>query len=228
MPMMRRLIAMIVLVTLLGCGWGWAQTSSPDAAPLPGAMAAAPEPAYADLLARLRSAARQSDNDVMALRIERWKAHSRTRQQLLDTASSIHRNLAYAVPELLQHAAAEPDSLKATFVLYRDLTVLYETFSGLAESAGAFGPSDSYDMLAGDLSQLNQLRHELADRLEHMSAAADARLLHGRAKDAAVPGKIEKAPASSSFHKIIVDPNHREHHGKKKPVKRSTTKRTTQ
>lgn len=231
---MRLRIAQIVIVTLLGCGWGWAQRATQETAPgtepaaRPGAMATSLQPEYADLLARMRSLAKQTDNDVVSLRIERWKAHRGTKEQLYDSASAIHRNLAYAVPTLLQHAAAQPDSLKAAFDLYRDLNALYETFSSLTESAGAFGPSDSYDMLSGDLAQMDQLRHRLANRLEQMTAASDARLLRPQPQPSAGKGKVREG---SSFHKIIVDEGHpshhrrahhyRAHHSRKKPAAKS-------
>jgi len=228
---MRRRIAQFVIVMLLGCGWSWAQVPTQDASAedaataLPGAMAAAPEPGYADLLARLRSVARQADGNLVALRIEKWKVRGDTKEQLLNTASSIHRNLAYAVPELLQRAAADPNSMKANFVLYRDLNILYEAFTSLTESAGAFGPSEQYDMLAGDLSQFGQLRRELAERLEHMSAAVDARLSRPHAESAGGGAAAEKAPASAPAKKIIVDPNHPAHHRKaKSSAAKSTAK----
>jgi len=41
---------------------------------------------------------------------------------------------------LLQRIKASPSSLNANFRLYRNMNALYDTFSALAESAGAFGP----------------------------------------------------------------------------------------
>ena len=136
------------LVLLLLCSPGWAQTpaDSGAAAGQPpasqGAPAVPPDTALSDLLAQVQAAAQKSDQDLAALHIQKWKADATNRQQAEDNAAAIHRNLANAVPELLQQVRSEPGSLAANFKLYRDLNAVYDTFSALVESAGAFGPAD--------------------------------------------------------------------------------------
>ena len=140
------------------------------------------------LLARVQATAQKSDADLARLRIEKWKTAAARRQQAQASAESIHRNLVAAVPDLVQRLETAPGSLAANFRLYRDLNALFETFSALTESAGAFGPSDQYSALASDLNQLDQARQQIADRVDVLAGANDAELAHLRARPAA-PGR---------------------------------------
>lgn len=201
------------IVLLLASSLGWAQMpgSSGSAASQPAvsqeAPGAAPDAALTELLTQLQATAQQSDRDLAGLRIEKWKTDSTTRQLAEENASAIHRNLANAVPELLQQVQSNPGSLAANFKLYRDLNALYDTFSALVESAGAFGPAEQYSPLAGDISRLDQLRHDCAERVDQMSAASDAERLKLRTQLAASTAKAS-AKAVPMVSKIVVDDNH--------------------
>jgi hypothetical protein len=212
-----------IFVSLLASSLLWAQMPADSGAaasiPLPsqGATATPPDPALTELLTELQTLARQSDHDLAALRIEKWKADAPTKQQAQGNAAAIHRNLANAVPELLQHVQEQPGSLAANFKLYRDLNALYEAFSGLVESAGAFGPAEQYSPLAGDIARFDQLRHQCAERLDQMSGANDAEVIQLRAQLAAAAAKSSaKAMAPA---KIVVDDNHPHPAAKKKAKK---------
>jgi hypothetical protein len=210
------------LVLLLVSSLGWAQTpgnsgastSQPPASQ--GGPAVSPDAALTDLLTQLQASARESDRDLAGLRIEKWKADATNKQQAQENATAIHRNLANAVPELLQHVQSEPGSLGANFKLYRDLTALYETFSALVESAGAFGPAEQYSPLAGDIARLDRLRHQYAERLEQMCGASDAEMLRLRTQLAAARAPAKAVPPAS---KIVVDDNHPHPAAKKKKPK---------
>jgi len=197
----------LVLAILLACPMSWAQASTGEApvtggqVALPPAMAAQLDPASADLLTRLQKAARHADEDVLRLRIDRWKTRGDTKEQALQNTASIHRNLAYAVPELLRHVEDRPTSIKANFALYRDLTVLYEALYSLSQVAEAYGPPSEYTYLIDDLTQLNQLRRELADRVEQLSALSDA----GRLRPFNEPAATSKKAPTSTVKKIVVD-----------------------
>ena len=193
------------LVLLLASSLGWAQGPGNSGQPPAhqGASAGSPDAALTELLTQLQALAQQSDRDLAGLRIEKWKADATNKQQAQENAAAIHRNLANAVPELLQKIQSEPGSVAANFRLYRDLDVLYDAFSALVESAGAFGPAEQYSTLAGDIARLDQLRHQLAERLDQMAGANDAELLRLRARLAASPAKA--VPAAS---KVVVDDNH--------------------
>jgi len=147
--------------------------------------------------------------DVASLRPEKWKADANSRQDAQAGILSIRRNLTYAVPELVKQLQAAPDSLNANFRLYRNLNALYDTLSALAESAGAFAPREQYDPLAADLGQLDQLRHQAADRIEQLAGASDAELSRLRTQPA-TPAK----PVT----KVIVDDEQPKPKKKSKPA----------
>jgi hypothetical protein len=159
-----------------------------------------------DLLTQLETSARQSDQDLAGLRIQKWKADAANKKQAEDNAAAIRRNLTNAIPALLQEVRAQPGSVAASFKLYRDLNVLYDTFSGLAESAGAFGPAEQYSPLAGDIARLDQLRHQCAERLDKMTAASDAEVIRLRSQLAAATARAAARTAPPA--KIVVDDNH--------------------
>jgi hypothetical protein len=220
-PMVRTAI-----VLLLVSSSGWAQM--PDsmgaaASQLPASQVAAnapPDAALTELLTQLQTSAEQSDRDLAGLHIQRWKTDAANRQQAEENAAAIHRNLANAVPELVQKVRAEPGSLAANFRLYRDLNAVYDTFSALVESAGAFGPAEQYSPLASDIARLDQLRHRCAERLDQMSGASDAELVRLRAQLAPATTK-SSAKSVPSTSKIVVDDNHPASHTpakKKKPT----------
>ena len=154
-----------------------------------------------DLLAHLKDATARTDEDLQRLRIDKWKADSDTKKQSQAGADSIHRNLANAMPELIQAVQAAPGSLLANFRLYRDLNAVYETFYGLVESTGAFGPSGDYQALGANLTQLDHARQQLAQRLDLLAGANDAELARLRSRPAAAASG--KSPAASN--KIVVD-----------------------
>ena len=96
--------------------------------------------------------------------------------------------------------------MAANFKLYRDLNVLYDTFSGLVESAGAFGPAEQYSPLAADIVRLDQLRHQCAERLDQMTEASDAEVIRLRSQLAAATARAAARTAPPA--RIVVDDNH--------------------
>ncbi len=215
----------IAVFLLLASSAAWAQApgnNSPAAAPAMASQSSsstgAPSSdvqALNDLLGQLQAAAQKSDTDVARLRIDKWKAEAAAKQQAQASAASIRRNLENAIPDLVQRIQASPSSLNANFRLYRNLNALYDTFSALAESAGAFGAKDRYDPLAADISQLDQLRHHVAERVDLLAGANDAELARLRAKVAATASGTK--PAS----KVVVDDE------QPKPKKKAKSASTT-
>lgn len=172
------------------------QTSSPQAGAT--APSAAPDLVLRESLIMVQAMAQKSDADVAHLRIEKWKADSQNKQQSQANATSIRRNLTNAVPDLLLRVQNEPTSVMANFRLYRNLNALYDSFSALAESAGAFGPEEQYAPLSADLAQLDQLRRQFAERVDLLAEASDAELARLRTAKVAVP-------AAKPAAKIVVD-----------------------
>jgi hypothetical protein len=153
----------------------------------------------AEILQQIQASSSKSNADVARLRIDKWKIDATGRQQAQATAESIRRNLSNAVPDLIQQLQSSPASLIANFRLYRNLNALYDTFSSLVESAGAFGAREQYDSLADDISQLDHLRHQMAERIDLLAGTDDAELARLRAKVATL------ATAPKPVTKIVVN-----------------------
>jgi hypothetical protein len=176
-------------------------------------VSAAPDLALRELLIQVQAISQKSDEDVARLRIDKWKADAVSKQQAQASTVSIRRNLTNAVPDLLQRIQASPGSLNANFRLYRNLNALYDTFSALTESAGAFGPTDQYQTLSSDINQLDQIRRQVAERVDMLAGANDAEL--ARLRSRVVSTASGAKPASS---KVVVDDNQPKPKKKPKPA----------
>ncbi len=176
----------------------------------------APDLALRESLVMVQAMAQKSDTDVARLRIDKWKTDAESKRQSAANAVSIRRNLTNAIPDLLARIQSEPGSLIANFRMYRNLNALYDSFSSLAESAGAFGPPEQYAPLAADITQLDQLRRDFAQRVDLMAGTYDVELTRLRAAVAAKPASPKTAT------KIVQD----DHPAPKKKPKPSVAKPT--
>jgi hypothetical protein len=210
----------IALYFLLTCSAAWAQMPGNAATPRPmpaRSSTAVPLDSQAtDLLNQIRSSAERLNADVARLHVDKWKTDAASKQQAQAGAASISRNLNNAMPDLLQRTEASPGSLSANFRLYRNMNALYDTFSALVESAGAFGPREQYDPLAADVSQLDQLRHQVAERVDRLAGENDAELARLRTRAAAAPAP-PRPPA-----KVVVDDEQPKPKKKAKPKPKTT------
>jgi hypothetical protein len=150
--------------------------------------------------------------DLARLRVDKWKADAASRRQAEANAESVQRNLASALPGIVQQVRANPGSVGAAFKLYRNLNALYDVMSSLTELVGAFGSKEEYQALSDDTTNLDTLRRSLADRVETMATSRDNEVaqLQARARQASA------AAAAAPPKKIVVDDN--------EPVKKSTKK----
>jgi len=121
------------------------------------------------LLEQVDKTSQDMQADLSRLRIERWKTDANTRRSTLGDVESVQRNLRDALPEIIAQLRNAPESLPATFKLYRNLDALYDVFSSVAESAGAFGSKDEYQSLANDLNELEKNRRSFAERMDTLS-----------------------------------------------------------
>jgi len=91
------------------------------------------------LIANLQQASQAAQLDLARLRIDKWKADSGTKHQTQGDTESVNRNLQNALPGMLADLKNSPENLALTFKVYRNLDALYDVFSSLVESTGAFG-----------------------------------------------------------------------------------------
>ncbi|HWR35919.1 MAG TPA: hypothetical protein VN622_08645 [Clostridia bacterium] len=153
------------------------------------------------ILGRLQEVAQTSTLQISKLRIEKWKADSRVKQQAQANAESLQRNLSAALPELVGKVRNAPQDLGANFRLYRNLNVLYDVFVSFTESAGAFGPKDQYEALAQQVGTVDALRRQLGDRFDQLLISKDMEISQLRNQVRA----LAQAKAAEPPKKIVVD-----------------------
>src|SRR5256885_12987334 len=128
------------------------------------------------MLSELEDTSKKTQSDLQKLRVEKWKADGSYNKQALGNAESIERNLQGALPEIIGQLRSTPESLPATFKLYRNLDALYDVLGSVTEGAGAFGSKDDLQALSTDLSTFENTRKDLADRLVNLSTAKEAEI----------------------------------------------------
>jgi hypothetical protein len=216
--------AVVILLALaISLGAAAQLSSPPPRSPNRAATVAPPtnlQPALApDATAGLGPLIENTRLDLARLRIEKWKADAANRRQAEANAESVQRNLASALPAMVQQVRANPGSVGATFKLYRNLNALYDVMSSLAESAGAFGSNEEYQALSNDTSKLDTLRRSLADRVETMATSRDNEVAQLQARARQAPPAAAPAPPK----KIIVDDNESAKKSTKKPAAKKKT-----
>jgi hypothetical protein len=166
------------------------------------------------VLSQLEDASKSAQGDLSKLRIERWKTDSGNKRQTQANVDSVQRNLQNALPAIITELRASPESLPSTFKLYRNLDALYDVFSSLVESTGAFGSRDEFQSLDNDLSAIEKSRRSLAGRMEALAGAKEAELARLRA--ALKNAQTAATPVEPK--KIVVDDTE----PAKKPVKKKS------
>jgi hypothetical protein len=174
------------------------------------------------LLAQLEATSKAAQADLAKLRIERWKTDSSSKKQAQGDVDSIQRNLQNALPEMIGQLRNAPEDLPATFKVYRNLDALYDVLSGVAESAGAFGPKDDFQALSNDVNGFEGTRKQFAERMNTLAASKEQEIVRLRADLKTAQAAIPAPPPKIT----VVDDNSP---AKKKPVatKPATTKPTT-
>jgi hypothetical protein len=169
------------------------------------------------LVSQLLQASQTAQADLGKTRVEKWKTDSNTKHQSQANIESIQRNLQSAMPEIINQLQASPENLNVTFKLYRNLDALYDVFSSVVESAGAFGSKDEFQSLNNDLGTIEHARRSFADRLDTLSAAKETELSQLRNQVKAAQAAAVNAPPK----KTIVDDTE----SKKPARKKSTSKK---
>lgn len=195
---------------------GVCQASSPAATVAPGNLQystiGAPIPgqepvSYASvtqlngMLAQLEATSKNTQSDLVNLRIEHWKTDNSYKKQALGNVDSIQRNLRGALPTIITELRAAPEDLSATFKLYRNLDALYDVLGSVVEGAGAFGSKDDLQALSNDLNAFEGTRKQIAERIESLSSAKEAEIVRLRADLKTAQAAIPAAPPK----KIVVD-----------------------
>ena len=153
------------------------------------------------LLAQLEATSKNTQSNLVNLRIEHWKTDTASKKQALTNVDSIQRNLQGALPEIIGQLRATPEDVPATFKLYRNLDALYDVLGSVVESTGAFGSKDDLQALANDLNAFEATRKQIGERIESLSTAKEAEIVRLRADLKTAQAAIPAAPPK----KIVMD-----------------------
>jgi hypothetical protein len=224
--MNKQHINVSVLAIVMLAPPGVAQVGAPASGSAASARASSSLPAEAPgnvlaLLAQIQAAARTTTADVSLLNIRKWKVPNEVKSDAEAKAQAIQRNLVVALPTIAAQLQASPDDFSANFKLYRNLGVLYDVMSSLAESAGAFGSKTEFEPLVTDLNRIDQARHSLGDRLEALASAKDAEISRLQNQVNAA-----RAAATAQPKKVVVDEDEGGQKKPPKPPKKSSKKKT--
>jgi hypothetical protein len=165
------------------------------------------------LLSQLEAASKNTQADLVKLRIEHWKADNGTKKQALTNVDSIQRNLQGALPEIIAQLRATPEDVPASFKLYRNLDALYDVLGSVVEGTGAFGTKDDLQTLSNDLTAFESTRKQMADRIQTLASSKEAEIIRLRTDLKSAQAAIPVTPPK----KIVVDDNEP---AKKPPVKK--------
>lgn len=169
-----------------------------------------------ELLGGLQQSSQATLADLGKLRIDKWKTDSNNKRQAKAMVDSVSRNLQDALPGMITEVHNSPEDLAATFKLYHNLDALHDVLGSLAEDVGAFGPKDEYQPLANEANNLDNLRGQLAGRIQNLAAGKEAEL--GRLRTALAAAQAAPPPPPK---KTVVDDTEPE-----KPVKKKKPKST--
>jgi hypothetical protein len=194
-----------------------AQVASPSVsqpAPIPAMPSALTPPSFAPVLAQINTTVQSAMLDLGKLRINKWKADSQQKQQAQSYAASVEHNIREALPGMTAQVRSDPQNVAASFRLYRNLNALYDVFSALTESAGAFGPKDEFQALATDANNLDAARRQLGDDVERLAAFNETQLRSLRSE------RQQQTQATAAPTKTIVIDDETPKKTKKAPTKK--------
>jgi hypothetical protein len=145
-----------------------------------------------------------TQNDIANMHVEKWKSgwkpgflkgnsHQAEAQQ---AATSLQRNLAYALPGLIHDVQNSRGSLSTTFKLYDDVSLVCEAVDSLINASEAAGKKNEAAPLGEDYSALTRIRRSLSAYIQQASASWEN---HGKAPYAALSAPpVQQSPRAAS------------------------------
>lgn len=196
---MNKVVAAGVMALVVACGTAArAQNPTGDLQRNQAAPPTQTTPSAANLnpiLLQIQQATSSSSVDIGKLRIEKWKTDSQQKQQLQQISESLQKNIANAIPGLVNDVQSSRGGVLATFKLYHNLNIVYEFLSGLADAAGSLGKKEEYEPLAADAASLDAARQNLSAYIEQAAGRLESSLQHPsgtipvQSRQTPVPGK---------------------------------------
>src|ERR1043166_2526209 len=144
-----------------------------------------------------------TQSDIANMHVEKWKSwkpgflkgnsHQAEAQQ---AATSLQRNLAYALPELIHDVQNSRGSLSTTFKLYDDVSLVCEAVDSLINASEAAGKKNEAAPLGEDYSAFTRIRRSLSAYIQQASASWEN---HGKAPYAALSAPpAQQSPRTTS------------------------------
>lgn len=132
-----------------------------------------------------------TQNDIANMHVENWKSgwksgflksgsHQAEAQQ---AATSLQRNLRYALPELIHNVQSSRGSMSTTFKLYDDVSLVCEAVDSLINASEAAGKKNEAAPLQDDYTALAKVRRSLSAYIQEASAQWET---HGKAPSVAL------------------------------------------
>jgi hypothetical protein len=142
-----------------------------------------------------------TQSDIANMHVENWKSgwksgflksgsHQAEAQQ---AATSLQRNLRYALPELIHNVQSSRGSMSTTFKLYDDVSLVCEAVDSLINASEAAGKKSEAASLTDDYSALTKVRRSLSTYIQQATAQWEN---HGKAPYAALSAPpVQQQPA---------------------------------
>jgi hypothetical protein len=141
-----------------------------------------------------------TQSDIANMHVESWKSwkpgfmkgnsHQAEAQQ---AATSLQRNLRYALPELIHNVQSSRGSMSTTFKLYDDVSLVCEAVDSLINASEAAGKKSEAASLTDDYSTLTKVRRSLSAYIQQATAQWEN---HGKAPYAALSAPpVQQQPA---------------------------------
>lgn len=145
--------------------------------PVTGSASASPARDLNSTLFELMRVAPATNQDLDYLQQHGGKLHKITfwrgeKGNKAHMTEALHRNLQFAVPNLIHDAQASGGSISTTFELYKDLSVLCESLDSLLPPGSRDGNRD-VAALSNDLSDMNRLKEELSSYIKRTAASKE-------------------------------------------------------
>lgn len=196
---------------------------APMSSDKPQVVQVAPPAANLDaIITQVQQATSSTNTNIGHLHIDKWKTDADQKQQLQQIAGALQRNIANAVPGLINDVQSSKGGVLASFKLYHNLNVVYENLSYLADVAGSLGKKEEFEPLAQDAQSLESARSNLSTYIEQTAnklEIAYVNALQARQAAAAVPQKVVVIPED--------DPPQKPQKKTTKPAAKSTKKKTS-
>jgi hypothetical protein len=152
-------------------------------------------------LINLDSVSQATQSDIANMHVESWKSgwkpgflkggnsHQAEAQQ---AATSLQRNLRYALPELIHNVQNSRGSMSTTFKLYDDVSLVCEAVDSLINASEASGKKNEAAPLLDDYAALAKVRRSISAYIQQATAQWEN---HGKAPYAALSAPVQQQPA---------------------------------